>query len=62
MKTERKNRDRGVYEKHPGSGTWWIRYADVDGKTRREVAGTMGAGTNALSQAQNGGIAGSQTA
>src|SRR6516162_4765825 len=31
---------RGVYEKVPGSGVYWIRYADWQGKIRREKAGT----------------------
>jgi site-specific recombinase XerD len=31
---------RGVYEKLPGSGIWWIRYADAMGRIRREKAGT----------------------
>ena len=31
---------RGIYEKVPGSGEWWIRYADATGKIRREKAGT----------------------
>lgn len=31
---------RGIYEKVKGSGEYWIRYADVDGKIRREKAGT----------------------
>jgi|HubBroStandDraft_6_1064221.scaffolds.fasta_scaffold11923_5 site-specific recombinase XerD len=30
---------RGVYEKIPGSGVWWIRYADTTGRLRREKAG-----------------------
>lgn len=36
-------RQRGVYEKFPGSGTWWIRYADTMGRLRREKAGTKSA-------------------
>ncbi len=32
-------RQRGVYEKMPGSGTWWVRYADSMGRIRREKAG-----------------------
>src|SRR5215469_96594 len=36
-------RQRGVYEKCPGSGTWWIRYADTMGRLRREKAGTKSA-------------------
>ncbi len=31
---------RGVYEKVPRSGVWWIRYADTMGRIRREKAGT----------------------
>jgi site-specific recombinase XerD len=31
---------RGIYEKVNRSGKWWIRYADVDGKIRRELAGS----------------------
>src|SRR2546428_11601119 len=35
---------RGVFEKGPGSGVWWIRYADAMGRIRREKAGTKRAG------------------
>jgi site-specific recombinase XerD len=31
---------RGVFEKVPGSGVWWIRYFDASGRKRREKAGT----------------------
>ena len=34
---------RGVFEKVPGSGEWWIRYTDCAGRYRREKAGTKGA-------------------
>jgi integrase len=37
-KTRRKV--RGVFEKVPGSGVWWIRYSDAQGRYRREKAGT----------------------
>jgi site-specific recombinase XerD len=30
---------RGVYEKEPGSGVWWIRWTDSSGKLHREKAG-----------------------
>jgi integrase len=30
---------RGVFERPPGSGDWWIQYFDVDGKRRREKVG-----------------------
>jgi integrase len=32
-------KQRGVFEKEPGSGVWWIRYADASGHIRREIAG-----------------------
>ncbi len=31
---------RGVFEKLPGSGVWWIQFFDADGRRRREKAGT----------------------
>lgn len=34
---------RGVFEKMPGSGVWWVRYADQHGRIRREKAGTRAA-------------------
>jgi integrase len=36
-------KQRGVFEKHPGSGVHWIRYADATGHIRREKAGTKSA-------------------
>jgi integrase len=30
---------RGVFEKVPGSGVWWIQYFDAQGRRRREKAG-----------------------
>src|ERR1700761_9542442 len=30
---------RGIYEKIPGSGVWWIRWTDSEGKLHREKAG-----------------------
>jgi integrase len=33
-------RQKGLYEKVPGSGIWFIRYADSTGRIRREKAGT----------------------
>ena len=36
-------RQRGIFEKMPGSGVWWIRYADATGRIRREKAGTKSA-------------------
>jgi len=34
--------DRGIFEKRRGSGVWWIRYVDAQGRYRREKAGTWG--------------------
>ncbi len=36
-------KQRGVFEKEPGSRVWWIRYFDQFGKKRREKAGTKSA-------------------
>jgi integrase len=33
-------KQRGIYEKMPGSEIWWIRYVDAEGRYRREKAGT----------------------
>jgi hypothetical protein len=33
---------RGVFEKIPGSGVWWVQYFDAEGKRHREKAGTLG--------------------
>lgn len=30
---------RGVWERIPGSGIWWIHYVDAEGKRRREKVG-----------------------
>jgi site-specific recombinase XerD len=43
---KQQKRERGVFEKVPGSGVWWVRYSDASGRIRREKAGTKGsAGT-----------------
>src|SRR6266852_9963657 len=36
-------KQRGVFEKAPGSGVWWVRYADASGRIRREKVGNRGA-------------------
>jgi integrase len=33
---------KGVYEKHPGTGIWWIRYTDAKGKRVTESIGRHG--------------------
>lgn len=35
-------KERGVYEKVPGTGIWWTRWTDSEGKLHRELAGTIG--------------------
>ena len=42
---EKARNPKGVYEKEPGSGVWWIRYADASGRIRREKVGNKGAAT-----------------
>jgi integrase len=36
-------KQRGLFEKEPGSGVWWIRYAVSGGRIRREKVGNRGA-------------------
>jgi len=44
MPAQQPKQTRGVYEKIPGSGVWWIRFSDATtGKLRREKAGTISA-------------------
>jgi hypothetical protein len=37
---DQRRRERGVFEKVPGTGVWWIRYIDAQGRYRREKVGT----------------------
>jgi site-specific recombinase XerD len=41
--TQLRRNPRGVFEKVPGSGVWWVRHADAMGRIRREKAGTKSA-------------------
>ncbi len=36
-------KQRGLFEKVPGSGVWWIRWHDAEGRRHREKAGTKSA-------------------
>jgi integrase len=45
--------DRGIFEKVPGSGVWWIRYIDAQGRYRREKAGTWGNADMLLTKRKN---------
>ena len=38
----RDGKDRGLFERPPGSGTWWIRYNDSQGNEHREKVGPKG--------------------
>jgi len=40
---KRRRNPRGVFEKVPGSGVWWICFWDAQGRKRREKAGTKSA-------------------
>jgi site-specific recombinase XerD len=60
QRTERRarTRQRGVFEKIPGSGTWWIRYVDSQGRFRREKAGTKGNAKDLYTKRKNEALAG----
>ncbi|HEY4000479.1 MAG TPA: tyrosine-type recombinase/integrase [Candidatus Xenobia bacterium] len=36
------SKDRGIFERPPGSGVWWVRYHDEQGHEHREKAGPKG--------------------
>ena len=36
---EQPRRERGVFERPKGSGIWWVRYADENGRMHREKVG-----------------------
>jgi integrase len=44
---------RGVFEKEPGSGVWWIQYFDAEGRRRREIAGTRGNAIDLVGKRRN---------
>src|SRR4029077_6524494 len=41
--TKQAKKQRGVFEKLPGSGVWWVRFADSSGRIRREKVGSKSA-------------------
>jgi integrase len=43
-------KQRGVFEKEPGSGIWWICYFDADGQRHREKVGSQRAAQDAYFQ------------
>ncbi len=38
-KEKQEPRERGVFERPAGSGTWWVRYTDQHGRLHREKVG-----------------------
>jgi integrase len=49
---------RGIYERVKGSGIWWVRWTDLDGRKRRELAGTRGAAEKLLGKRHSQKLAG----
>src|SRR6202023_2759810 len=45
--------DRGIFEKVPGSGVWWIRYVDAEGRYRREKVGAWSNADKLLTKRKN---------
>jgi integrase len=45
-----KTKERGIFEKAQGSGIFWIRFTDGQGKYRREVAGSFSQAAKLLSK------------
>lgn len=45
--------DRGIFEKVLGSGIWWVRYVDAQGRYHREKAGTWGNADKLLNRRRN---------
>ncbi|MGH9476063.1 MAG: tyrosine-type recombinase/integrase [Terriglobales bacterium] len=41
---------RGIVEKVPGSGVWWVQFFDANGRRRREKAGTRGMALDLLTK------------
>jgi integrase len=50
--------DRGIFEKVPGSGVWWIRYVDAHGRYRREKAGTWSNADKLVTKRKNDALQG----
>jgi integrase len=49
MATKTEKKHRGVYEKDPGTGIWWVRYT-ADGKIKREKVGRKSDAINLYQQ------------
>jgi integrase len=51
---------RGIFEKVPGSGVWWIRYVDAQKRYRREVAGSWSQARDLLAKRRGQALAGAK--
>jgi hypothetical protein len=49
---------RGIFEKLPGSGVWWIRFVDGRGRYRREKVGAYGMAVKLLAKRRGEAIQG----
>ena len=58
MANREKKTSRGIFEKIPGSGVWWIRYVDAQGRYRREKAGTWSNADKLLAKRRNAALQG----
>ena len=53
MATKEESKVRGIWEREPGSGVWWIRYRTADGKLHREKVGRKGDAVDLLNKRRN---------
>ena len=53
-------RVRGVFEKNPGSGVWWVRFIDAEGALRREKAGSKSAAIKLYRKRKNEALEGNK--
>jgi hypothetical protein len=56
--TEQRKATRGIFEKVPGSGEWWIRFTDSASRYRREKAGSFAAARKLLDKRRGEAVAG----
>lgn len=52
-KPKEEKKVRGVWERVPGSGVWWVRYRDAGGRLRREKVGRKSAAIDLLNKRRN---------
>jgi hypothetical protein len=56
--TEQRKATRGIFEKVPGLGEWWIRFTDSASRYRREKAGSFAAARKLLDKRRGEAVAG----